>query len=205
MKYTVLVTIMGLIAGGSIIYHAATREVVVSIDGLVAGVSQQTPPTSQPKLPEDVSIVPVYLDIARLGLSEVVIEHVGLDNKKRMDVPADPINVAWFEPGYRPGENGSAVLAGHFDLSDGSKGVFADIGDLENGDTIEIFNENGEKLTFQVVDTQVFLDAEFPIDLVFGESVTPRLNLITCAGTFDPITKNYSHRLVVFTELVQES
>jgi len=37
---------------------------------------------------------------------------------------------------------------------------------------------------------------------VYNLTDRSRLNLITCAGTWMPSLKTYSHRLVVFTELV---
>jgi len=36
---------------------------------------------------------------------------------------------------------------------------------------------------------------------VFGPAHGRFLNLITCAGHFDPARRTYDHRLVVFTEL----
>lgn len=184
-------------------YHVLTRETVIHTDGIVAGTFQEITATPTPA-PLKTGLIPVKLAIPSLELHNVIVEHVGLDAQKRMDVPADPLNVAWYEPGTTPGESGNAVIAGHFDLSNGAPGVFANIGELEAGDTIEVFDETGKKLTFGVVDKQVFSDADFPISLVFGKHDTQRLNLITCSGEFDTVTKNYSHRLVVFTELVDE-
>src|SRR5687768_11412154 len=57
---------------------------------------------------------PQRLDIPKLGITAVV-EHVGLDAKKNMDVPKDHHNVAWYQHGPVPGEVGNSVVAGHLD------------------------------------------------------------------------------------------
>jgi len=38
-----------------------------------------------------------------------------------------------------------------------------------------------------------------PLQDIFGAATTLNLNLITCGGTFDPATRHYDQRLVVFT------
>ena len=43
----------------------------------------------------------------------LAVEDVGLTPGGAMDVPKGPSDVAWFDLGPRPGEVGSAVIAGH--------------------------------------------------------------------------------------------
>ncbi|MCR4263117.1 MAG: class F sortase [Candidatus Roizmanbacteria bacterium] len=202
MKKLRLLFFIGLAATAAIVHNALSDGRVVQTDGIVAGTSQYSASTPEP-VTEEVSLTPVLLSIPSLDIFDVTVEHVGLDAQERMDVPRDPLNVAWYERGPEPGKKGNAVIAGHFDLSNGDPGVFAHIGDLETGNTVEVYDATGKELTFKVVDKQIFPDAEFPISLVFGKHDASRLNLITCAGEFDKATKNYSHRLVVFTELIE--
>lgn len=144
--------------------------------------------------------IPERLIIQKLHVN-ALIEDVGLDSEKRMDVPKDDMNVSWYKYGAIPGEMGSAVLAGHFDTKTGGQAVFYRLSELSKGDSIIVTGENGEERTFIVTDTKIFKDATFPIDLVFSKNDGKYLNLITCDGVFDQNEKSYSDRLVVFTIL----
>ena len=146
--------------------------------------------------------VPSKLVIPKLDINAYV-EAVGKDQTGRMDVPKKDQDVGWWKYGFKPGEIGNSVIAGHYDRKDGGPAVFYNLGDLEIGDKLEIVDGNGKSLTFRVVRKEIFKDAEFPLQEVFGETDSKYLNLITCEGSFDRVTKNYSDRLVVFTKLVK--
>lgn len=143
---------------------------------------------------------PRLLSIPEIGV-EARVESVGLDEEKEMDVPRDPNNVAWYMFGARPGQKGNAVLAGHLD-SDTGPAVFYNLSDLEEGDEVLVSDDKGNVLKFIVVEKSVYPVEEFPLDKVFGnQGSIPRLNLITCGGRFNGSTKEYSHRVVIYSEL----
>ena len=56
---------------------------------------------------------PVRLRIPSINV-DAPVEYVGLTPDGAMDVPKERANVAWFNLGPRPGENNSAVIAGHY-------------------------------------------------------------------------------------------
>jgi sortase A len=168
--------------------------------------SKQNAPTSGAALdfeattPVSLSTVPNRIIIPKLEVA-AEIEHVGLDEEKRMDVPKDDMNVAWYKYGPKPGDPGSAVFAGHFDTKTGSPAVFNRLSELSTGDTIIVEGEGNNEKTFVVTEVKKFKDETFPVDLVFYQKGGKYLNLITCDGVFDAVQKNYSDRLVVFTKL----
>lgn len=143
---------------------------------------------------------PVNLSIPEIGVNSD-IEYVGLDSKRNMDVPKKAENVAWYELGPKPGELGSAVLAGHLDAPDGSPAVFWDLKILKVGDEIITTDEDGKKQTFIVKGVESYPWDDFPLEEVFADSSGRKLNLITCEGDFDRETKNYSKRTVVYAEM----
>jgi LPXTG-site transpeptidase (sortase) family protein len=143
---------------------------------------------------------PQRLVIPSLNIGSSV-EIVGKDSSGRMDVPKEDVNVAWWKYGPIPGEVGNAVIAGHFDTKTGEPAIFYDLGNLKVGDEIMTIHENGKSRTFEVYKVEKFKDNEFPLELVFGENEGKNLNLITCAGEFNSLNKNYSDRLVVFARL----
>lgn len=153
--------------------------------------------TSPPK-----SELPQEIEIPKFGI-KTKIESVGLDSQKRMDIPRNSNNTAWYNLGPRPGDIGSAVIAGHKDNRDGSPSVFWDIKNLKKNDEIIVTDLAGSKYTFVVKNIAEYPDASFPLEKVFnapGEK--SRLNLITCEGDWNSSSQNYSHRIVVFTELL---
>ena len=90
-------------------------------------VASDVPTSEKGDLPqEDEADLPQTLHIPKINVA-AAIEQVGLDTQGRMDVPEDADNVAWYKLGYKPGQKGNAVLAGHYDKETGEPAVFWDI------------------------------------------------------------------------------
>lgn len=144
------------------------------------------------------SAVPAYFSIDRLGVY-APIQPVGIV-AGAMDVPDTANHVGWYQYGPRPGDIGSAVVAGHVNWNGGEAAIFSSLHTIQIGDTVEVFDSTGKTASFAVTHIK-----EYPIDAdtteVFssGEG-TRQLNIITCSGPWDPILKTHSLRLVVFTE-----
>jgi LPXTG-site transpeptidase (sortase) family protein len=156
-------------------------------------------PTATPT-PAPIS-TPVTLTIPKLKI-KAPIELVGLDPQGRMDVPKNPDNVAWYKFGVTPGSVGNAVIAGHLDWTAGPA-VFQHLASLKKDDKFTVTDSANTTHAFRVIKTATYPFDQFPNDTVFGPSTSANLNLITCAGSYDKKTKNYSHRVVVYAELVQ--
>jgi sortase (surface protein transpeptidase) len=107
-----------------------------------------------------------------------------------------------FDLGYRPGQVGNSVIDGHYDKVDGSPAAFWNIGKLQKGDKLIVTDENGKELTFAVTRLVKYPYDNFPIKEVFGDASVPMLNLITCHGQWNKNTKNYSERMVVYSQLI---
>lgn len=145
--------------------------------------------------------VPVRIVIPSIGL-DATIEKVALADDGSMDVPKQPFNTAWYELGPRPGEAGSAAIAGHVDWKNGAKAVFADLHKVKPGDRIELQDDNGEVISFVARESRRFDAAADAIDVFTSNDGKAHLNLITCAGAWDKRTRQYAERLVVFTDKV---
>lgn len=143
--------------------------------------------------------LPVRLTIPIINVN-AVIEYVGLTSAGLMGVPKGPNNVAWYDPGPRPGEIGSAVIDGHSGWKDAIPAVFDNLYKLRTGDKIYIENEKGVTTTFVVREIRTY-DPKADASEVFGSSDgKAHLNLITCEGVWDPVSKSSSRRLVIFTD-----
>lgn len=175
---------------------------------LASHISPQTPPT---KAVQSSSIAVTSIPTIKPGIPKTLvipkikvhapIESVGLDATQKMDVPKDPQDGGWYNLGFRPGEQGSAVIDGHLDTVTGAPAIFYYLSSLQSGDTIQVIDDQDQTYTFDVSDMQIYDYDKVPLQQVFASTDKTRLNLITCRGVFDKKTKNYSKRVVVYTEL----
>jgi sortase A len=143
---------------------------------------------------------PVRLIIQKIDV-DADVESVGQDEKGNMDVPKKDENVGWYNMGYKPGDNGSAVMAGHFDTRTGAPAVFYNISKLEIGDTIQAVDANDRTLTYTVTGTESYDFDKVPLKEIFATSGKKTKYLITCEGVYSQENRNYSKRLVVYSEL----
>lgn len=138
------------------------------------------------------------LIIPKIGV-DAAVEAVGVGPDGNMATPQDPWNTAWYAPGTRPGMVGNAAIAGHVDYAGIGAVVFWDLRELGPGDEVLVRTENGLTLRFVVRDTAMYAPENAPLQSIFGPASTSNLNLITCGGTFNPDTREYDQRMVVYT------
>jgi len=141
---------------------------------------------------------PARLKIPAISV-DANIQYVGVNTKGEMEVPSNTIDVGWFKLGPRPGDNGSAVISGHFNGADGHVGVFANLHKLKKGDKFYIKDDKGKSTTFVVKGSRIY-DPGYAEE-IFSRNDTAHLNLVTCDGTWDGFKKSYNKRLVVFADI----
>lgn len=142
---------------------------------------------------------PVRIRIPRIAV-DATIEKVALATDGTMGVPKHPLNAGWYEPGPRPGEVGSAAIAGHVNWINGSSGVFARLHQIKPGDKITVQDHEGAVISFIVREIKSYDAAADATDVFTSSDGKAHLNLITCSGVWDKLTKQYSQRMVVFSD-----
>jgi sortase A len=203
MKKFLFVVLFLFVVGGGLTLGTTIANKNKPQETAVLPAQQKAVVKEQPTIkPVEAGIIPEHISIPKINV-DAVVESVGMDEKGRMDVPKGADNTAWFKPGYKPGQVGSAVIDGHYDKESGDPAVFYDITKLTKGDEIIVSNGSGKKLTFAVVRIAEYPDDNFPIKEVFGPASKPMLNLITCQGKWNEESHNYSHRGVIYAELVE--
>lgn len=160
-------------------------------------LSSNTEPKSEAILTPD---TPARLIIPALTV-DAPIEQVGRTASGNMGSPTSSTGIVWFKEGARPGEPGSAVVAGHLDNALGRSGVFKNLERLSVGDMVLVETISGETLRFRVISTAVY-PYNAPPEGLFTSTDGTLLNLITCTGEWIPEAKTYDGRLVVYTEMV---
>lgn len=144
--------------------------------------------------------MPLRLRIPRINV-DAAVEYVGVTSNGIMDVPKKIIDVGWFNLGPRPGEPGSAVIAGHFDGDWGQAAIFANLNKLKVGDILFIEDDKGKTISFVVNGSRTY-NPGFAEE-VFSSNDGIHLNLVTCDGVWDGAKKSFTKRLVVFADIYE--
>ncbi|BFV59479.1 class F sortase [Kitasatospora sp. CMC57] len=144
---------------------------------------------------------PVRLTIPRMGV-DAPVEPSGLNADGTVEVPPmdRPGQVGWYRNGPAPGQTGPAVLLGHLDTRKGPA-VFNRVRELRPGDRIEIHRQDGSSVAYRVRELRQFPKSGFPTGLVYGDTDTPQLRLITCGGTLAG-NGHYTDNIIVLADLL---
>jgi hypothetical protein len=144
---------------------------------------------------------PVYLSIPVIGVRTRLIK-LGLTAQGTLQVPASTSVAGWYTGGPRPGQVGSAVIAGHIDSYLGP-GVFFRLRLLRPGDRVYVRQAGGALAVFRVYAEHSYPKDHFPTQRVYGPAPDPELRLITCGGTFDPAIGSYLNNVVVYAAQIR--
>lgn len=167
------------------------------IASIVQSTGRKTTPSPTPIPVAD----PATISIPAIGV-KTNVQSVGMDAQGRMGVPTNEVDTAWYKYGFRPGENGSAVIDGHYDTPTGAPAVFYNLDQLQVGDTITVTDATGRSYTFQITQVVNYPYNALPMKQIFDSTDKPRLNLITCSGTWDRTSHNYLTRAVIYSVLI---
>lgn len=194
-KILFVLLVSGLVVGGGIFFQWYPKQATIS-QAIELNVNVPTTALAtavEPGLPWRLTIPAIQVD--------AMVDYVGLTADGAMDVTMNQDNVAWYQLGPRPGEEGSAVIAGHFGPWNNGRGsVFDRLHLLSIGDQIAVEDDQGVKTVFVVRESRRY-NPDDDVPEVFGSNDgLAHLNLITCEGEWDSVTKNYSKRLVIFAD-----
>jgi hypothetical protein len=148
--------------------------------------------------------VPVRLQIPSIGVDTGLLR-LGRDGRGAVEVPKGPHQwdmAGWYagQGGTRPGDPGSAVLLGHVDSTSGPA-VFYRLRELRPGDQVEVVRADRSVVRFTVDGVEQYPKSRFPTDDVYYPTLTPKLRLVTCGGSFDPVKGHYRSNVIVFASL----
>jgi LPXTG-site transpeptidase (sortase) family protein len=141
---------------------------------------------------------PILVSIRALELHSSVIPVTAYSGV--MEIPEDISQIGWFVGSVSPGhDQGSAVLVGHRDGSEGGRGAFYDIDSLDRGDFIFVTTSEGIRLKYTVIEVELLDKDSLPLvaDFVFAQDGDPRLTLITCGGDYETENGGYQANVIV--------
>jgi len=140
--------------------------------------------------------------IPRIGVNAPVnVRVMGTDGV--MGKPNGKDDVIWYDFSLFGGLGGfpgvprsNAVFSGHVDYHPNFTAVFWDVRQLVPGDEIDVYLLDGTPVRYVVQWTKWIDDTENFTNYAF-KTGDEMLTIVTCGGTFDSATRNYSNRLVV--------
>jgi hypothetical protein len=142
------------------------------------------------------------LVISKIGVSAPVnLRTVGPDGQ--MLNPNGPTDVVWYDfsafPGLGgyPGSGGNAIFAGHVDYHDYGPAVFWNVRDLVAGDIIEVYLPDDGGVIRYAVQWSVWVEPNTDFASYAAATGEDTLTIVTCIGTFNYETRQYSNRLVL--------
>ena len=162
-------------------------------------VSKLLVPVSLASVGNTLSSNPLHITIPRINV-DARIEDVGLTSDGAVGAPKNPIDTAWYDLSPRPGEVGNSIIDGHYGWKNNLPVAFDHLSSLKKGDMIYVKNDIGSTTVFIV--TKLVLYGENSTDprIFISTDGRAHLNLITCGGIWNKVTKSYSDRLVVFAD-----
>ena len=152
---------------------------------------------------QDTAPDPVSVSIPRLDINQAPVDPVGVADNGDMEIP-EAERIGWYEFGPEPGQDGSAVLAGHISYN-GTPGVFRYLEDTEVGDLVTVEFDDGTEQTFEIIERAQYNKVDLPLQRVFAKDGSPVLTLITCGGAFNSSLRSYEDNTVAYAVPVVES
>jgi hypothetical protein len=165
-----------------------------------------TPAPTEPPTP-----IPTPLPLSQYPPDRLVIPSLSINSAwtplgfeadgVTMDSPVGPMDLGWYSFSDTPGGSGNTVFSGHVDWYTGARTIFQGLRNpgLKEGDEIDISRDDGRMRTYHVTAVQKPDQNADATDIISSTDV-PTVTLITCTGDWNPVTHEYSNRLVVVAQ-----
>jgi LPXTG-site transpeptidase (sortase) family protein len=152
------------------------------------------PAAPAPAQPRNLLGRPTWITIPRIKVDTSITEvHV---EDGAYQVPA--FDVGHHDDSVNPGDVGNSIFNGHLTTIDAGR-VFAELHQVAVGDAVQVYTPMGRS-DWVIEDARVVPATDTSFILPTTDT---RITLYTCAGTFDPRTHDYTHRLVLVGKLTQ--
>lgn len=148
---------------------------------------------------------PTSLSIPAVGITSDLTT-VGKTATGGIDTPKAPDfdKAAWYHDSPSPGQYGASVIVGHVDSYANGDGpsVFYALHKVKTGDQVTVSRDDGSTVTFKVYAMREYGREKVPPQQVYDPHTgNAELRLITCSGTFDTASGEYTDNTVVFASM----
>ena len=139
---------------------------------------------------------PVGLQLESIDVSRFPVRAVGLEPDGQMEIP-DETEIGWYQYGATAGQPGATVLAAHVSWNR-TQGPFAQLGNVEPGERIEVALDDGTIRLYEVTERAVYGKLELPRERIWRNTGDETLVLITCGGDYNPEIRRFNENIVVY-------
>lgn len=176
-----------------------------------ATVARVVSATPAPVATEAVTPIPTALPFSQYPPDRLVIPSLKINatwvdlgfmaDGVTMQSPVGPMDLGWYQFSDQPGGDSNSVFSGHVDWYTGAATIFQGLRSpgLNVGDEIDVSRDDGRLRTYHVTAVNKPDQNADATDIVSGTDV-PTVTLITCTGDWNPVTHEYSNRLVVVAQ-----
>ncbi len=142
---------------------------------------------------------PRYLYLPSLNVQSRV-DSVGINSNGNIDSPKNANDTAWYDGSAKPGQEGQVFINGHKSYSSSYGAAFDKLDQLKAGDQIVIENGNGDKFTYQVVNSQTLATDKVDMSQALNvpDDAKQGLTLMTYTGKYNYQHQNTDQRVVVY-------
>lgn len=149
--------------------------------------------------PED----PKRISISKIQV-ESLIQRVGVDQHSKVAVPNNVHLAAWFVESVQPGKTGLSIIDAHVS-GRSTDGLFKNLHTLTENDEFTVERGDGKVLSYKVMQVTTVPEADSAAVLFSQDpKVKSQLNLITCGGSYDTASRQYTERTIVTSQLISE-
>lgn len=160
----------------------------------------ETPPTNinsyvvAPDLPR-------YIIIDKLNI-KARVKRMGVGTDNAIQAPKNIFDAGWYDGSAKPGETGATFIDGHVS-GPTQRGVFYKLKSLETGDSIVVEKGDGSRLVYVVASSESYPANRVDMNKALRPYGDARkgLTLMTCSGSFDRATQEYTERIIVYAIL----
>lgn len=193
---------LGLVTVGlaGTVYFGSQLWTTRQLDVVATAPVAQTQATVSPQVGMNRS-EPTRIQIPAASVDTSLIT-LGKTEQGTLEVPKAYDVAGWYKYSPTPGEIGPTIIAGHVDNYLGAA-VFYKLRFLQPGDTIDVTRADGNVVKFKVDKVEQYSQSNFPTETVYGNIDHAGIRLITCGGTFNYLTGNYSDNTVVFGSMIE--
>jgi hypothetical protein len=154
------------------------------------------PIVSSEPTPAPAAQVPTRVRVDAAAIDMPVVP-VGVQPDGQMELPAEPSVAGWYRFGPDPGSPaGRVVMAAHVDSRVYGLGPLARLREVAPGTEIVVDVSGAEPARYAVQSITFYPRSALPTDILFARTGEPALVLITCGGSFDPVSRSYSDNVV---------
>lgn len=149
--------------------------------------------------------LPKYVTIPAINVNKIRIVQLGITNNSKLAVPDNIYDAGWYKSGAKPGQDGAMFVYGHVSSWE-ANGAFHDLKRLEPGDIVTITRGDDHDFNYKIIRSETYPANSVPMDKVLlpMDGSAQGLNLMTCSGHVIKGSNDFTERLVVYANLVQD-